>query len=363
MNMNNKWAYGFMILTLSILVSGCAGHDRVLFATKTNVGLDVDSTPPTAEITISRREIAIQPTYHDTEDKPSELALPLIAAFGFQGKFYSPKISAQFAGGDAAVYITKMDESKNSGKDKINSAVCLDDIPEKPFVLLDWIFGTSDAEPKPFYFATDTSFGLKVAWSGTAGAVPDTMKLGYNRKEFAYAPTFVETGCSNGEDTDWDNKRQRWQVRVPSFYASIDNGYTLEDGANSSIKHVQFFATGVAATQFAKRPSVRKIAFQNMAPDAAILEEENPILNKELISDIEIAYDQISNAQLDDAAKKQRKKKIIDEAIKLGLINENIPEDNKDSFFKPLRESGKSAQPKTSNKLINLRRVAIATAA
>jgi hypothetical protein len=56
--------------------------------------------------------------------------------------------------------------------------------------------------------------------------------------------------------------------------ATIDNASSLERFADSATKHIQFFATGRAATEFAKRKSVRKVAFQQMAPDAAALESK-----------------------------------------------------------------------------------------
>ncbi|MCK9397398.1 MAG: hypothetical protein M0Q44_17640 [Methylobacter sp.] len=144
-----------IVLILSgAVVSGCAG-DRVLMATKTNVGLDIDTKPPTAEITIARKEMAILPTFPgafdnaqpehnsitpttngsaDTEqitaDKTmlsvqsekatngKESTLPMLASFGLEGGFFNPKITGHFAGGDAAVYL--------AGEDgEVDSTLCL----------------------------------------------------------------------------------------------------------------------------------------------------------------------------------------------------------------------------------------------
>ena len=57
-------------------------------------------------------------------------------------------------------------------------------------------------DTRAFYFATDTSFGLKVGWDGTSGPYPDTLKLGYNRKELAFPPVFVTEGCSKSTAAD-----------------------------------------------------------------------------------------------------------------------------------------------------------------
>jgi hypothetical protein len=343
-------APNLLFVAVCLALSGCAG-DRVLFVTKTNVGLDVDTKPPTAEVTVARRELAILPIFpiktskgkasangeqdkttiankneekqaESNDDKNSEeVALPLLGAFGLRGNFLDPRITGQFAGGDAAVYLTQ--ESNNN----VDSSVCMQ---SKPGDTRGWLLKTLhfftgkepeeyQTEPRPFYFATDTSYGLKVAWSGTSGPYPDSLKLGYNRKEFASPPIFVNEGCANGKGG--------WNVKLPSFYASIDNKSGIDDAANqanqsniwkSTTNHVQFFATGKAASEFAKRVSVRQVAFENMAPDAAINEAAN--LNRDLIGEILKTYDA-------DSADKDA---IMAKAVELELI----PKDTKTTDFK-----------------------------
>lgn len=279
--------------SLLVVLTGCIGYDRALLVTKTNVGLDIDSTPPTAELTIARREIGIQPTFPD-RPKPTitkiessnngkhsetQTALPLLASFGLEGNFINPSITAYFAGGDAAVSLAREnnnDENEDNAFVEEESSLCLINEPEdirsplKKF----WHFliGKSkeeaEAEPRPFYFSTDTTYGLKVAWTGTGGPYPDNLKLGYNRKEMASAPLFVYQGC------DGSKKFGNWQVKLPSFMATIDNASSLEMFEKSGTKHVQFFATGRAATELAKRRSVQKAAIKLMAPEAAALEKQ-----------------------------------------------------------------------------------------
>jgi len=67
------------------------------------------------------------------------------------------------------------------------------------------------------------------------------------------------------------NKVGNWEVKLPSFMATVDNASGLEVFEKSGTKHVQFFATGLAATELAKRRSVQNAAFQLMLPDAAAL--------------------------------------------------------------------------------------------
>ncbi len=353
-------------------VSGCAG-DRALIMTKTNVGIDVDSKPPTAEITIARRELAILPTFPETVgidsgnkstkspatdgksnsnpenrsksqgtaipstekqavtqpaesmpiNKPDgnstpdertsvkEGALPILASFDLQGNFFSPRIIGQFAGGDAAVYLAQDPTDDNSLS--VDSSLCLKNKPEDTrgwFLKLITDKESYEKEPHPFYFATDTAYGLKVAWSGTSGPYPDSLKLGFNRKEFASPHIFVDQGCGNDP--------KRWNVKLPSFYASIDNASALEIFEKAKVNHVQFFATGQAATKFAQRASIRQVAFQNMAPDAAKSEAES--LNRDLIGEI------VETFEADTAGKDA----ILAKAVELGLV----PNNTKASEFK-----------------------------
>ncbi len=347
------------LVLFGTVVSSCAGYDRALLVTKTNVGLDIDTKPPTAEITIARRELAIQPTFPQTMGKSGsngneskETALPLLGAFGLQGNFLNPRITGQFAGGDAAVYLAQ------ESNDPVDSSLCLKEPPVDPRVwfLKAWhsLIGTTleeyQKDSRPFYFATDTAYGLKVAWSGTAGPYPDSLKLGYNRKEFASPPIFVDKGCSSGTG-------EVWNVKLPSFYASIDNASGWDDKANESApiwkgkpNHIQFFATGQAATAFAKRASVRQVAFESMAPDAAKNEAES--LNKDLIRDIEKAF-----AVETDKGKRDA---ILAEALKLGLVPEGTAADK---LSDKLKDNATGINYSVSAKLNELRTVAIGSKA
>lgn len=294
-----------------LLLTACAGHDRILFLTKTNVGLDVSQAPlPTAEITIARREVAISPTYQDTisertyKNPKGELViedtdktLPLLAAFALTGNFFNPDISSVFAGGSPAVTLAKED-----GEDKnIYHSIRLNRPPDtrSPFKRMwqNWFIHTKSKtdsiikkeitdrqnQVKPFYFATDTSFGVKVAWDGTGGPYPTNLKIGYNRTEFAYPPILISEipevelitngFCGNAAKSC----EVRWEVKVPSFFASLENRANLSKpltDSNTGVSQIQVFATGEAAKEWAKRRSIQKATFKLMAPTAAEIEEK-----------------------------------------------------------------------------------------
>ncbi|MEQ1816761.1 MAG: hypothetical protein ABL861_09940 [Nitrosomonas sp.] len=303
-----------------LLLTACAGHDRILFLTKTNVGLDVSQAPlPTAELTIARREVAISPTYQDTISErtcrnskgeefteDTDKTLPLLAAFALTGNFFNPDISSVFAGGSPAVTLAKED---GEDKDKnIYHSIWLDRAPDtrSPFKRM-WqslyIYSRSQTDSvikqeitdrqnqvKPFYFATDTSFGVKVAWDGTGGPYPTNLKIGYNRTEFAYPPILIseisETELQKSRTCGADAKRceARWEVKVPSFFASLENRANLSKpltdlskpltDSNTGVSQIQVFATGEAAKEWAKRRSIQKATFKLMAPTAAEIEEK-----------------------------------------------------------------------------------------
>ena len=50
-----------------IFITGCStlGKDNILFMTKTSLGVDVDTKPPTLEIGYDRKEGTISPTFQD----------------------------------------------------------------------------------------------------------------------------------------------------------------------------------------------------------------------------------------------------------------------------------------------------------
>ena len=368
-------------LGMSIFVlSGCAS-DRALIATKTNVGLDFDTKPPTAEISIARRELAIQPTFPNIDKE--ETALPILASFNLHGSFLNPSIIGHFSGGDAAVYLAK-DHNVDS---PVDSSLCLtsENEPVDPrggllklwHKLISVDYEEYKNTPRPFYFATDTTFGVKAAWSGTTGPYPDSLKLGYNRKEFASPPIFVNEGCNtedkatknvsvNNKTADTEaikekpvekeatqdkpvkNKKdgKEWSVRLPSFYASISNGSALSTLRGSEVNNVQFFATGRAATELAKRKSVRQVAFESMVPEAAEIEAKP--LNQALIQDIKKIFDA-------DKTTQEQKNKILERAVKLRLVDK---ETTTNVFISKLNVHSKVVSYATSTKLNELRDIA-----
>jgi hypothetical protein len=252
------------------------GYNTVLFFTTSNVGLDVDSKPPTAEISISRAEGVIGPTFE------SGKTLPVVASFRTNVKGLlglAAEVSSTFAGGNAATTMTALFGDPDTStltpfNERFNAGLCLSKAPDP----ID-VFGletlriepSKPGEVRPFVFGTATSFGLKVSWSGTSAQYPDSVKLGYNRKDFAWAPVFSSPGtppiCPDPKVT----------VSIPSFLATVDSLTAARAPSESGLEYFQYFATGDAATNLALRPEIRRVMLSRIDPpaEAAVRAQKN----------------------------------------------------------------------------------------
>ena len=153
------------VTLLSIVLSGCGiGYNQALFATTSNVGINIDTKPPTAEISIARREGVIAPTFEGGQHPP------VYASFGLEAGGFLPftsSVSGLFAGGHAAAIVSNQGPGPGA-----SDVICLSELP-KDTTFGNAAFGPGDVQP--MYFGTDSSFGLKLGWSGTAGPYPDSV--------------------------------------------------------------------------------------------------------------------------------------------------------------------------------------------
>ncbi len=315
---------------LLLFLTGCGiGYDRMFFFTKTNVGVDVDPQPPTAEITIARREGVIEPTFEGGQ------TLPVLASFtsstGAAERFLTGTLALTFSTGDAAVALAKF-----YGREDVTPIHAA----AREFTGVDGIPGSPDArisvrarpDPKPSWvekvlyfillsrprkpyaedemvplvFGTDTSFGLKVATSGQDVTASPSIQLGFRRKEFAWAPVFATPATSerqppvpatppvgtslpaeerglggdegnppagaNGASEEVKKANGYW-VAMPSLIATLDGDYgarAKEGLPGADLKYVQYFATGKAATYLALQPEVRSAMVRRIVPDLAV---------------------------------------------------------------------------------------------
>ncbi len=257
------------ILLVCGTTTGCGlGYNRMLFVTRTNFGLDVDTTPPTAEISVARREGLIAPAF-DGDETPE-----VLGTFKSEGNTLNPALTEVFAGGRAASLLTLANAPTATGSSTPAPTAtpkprCVTDPPRSR--MLDFfsripVLGAlteSNDNARPFFFGTDTTTGLKVAWSGTAGNVPDSVKFGYNRKNFALAPVFGAptnsvTPGGSGTPTPTRCPVGKSEVKAPSFLAMLFNGATVTNIWATQLRYVQTFATGRAAENLAQRREARE---------------------------------------------------------------------------------------------------------
>jgi hypothetical protein len=104
-------------MLLLLLLSGCGmGYNKTLFMTQSNVGLNVDSQPPTAEISISRSEGVIAPTFEHGQE-PSVQSSFQVKSSPFATAVFGA--NSTFAGGDAALALGMKKGEAKEGDSRI----------------------------------------------------------------------------------------------------------------------------------------------------------------------------------------------------------------------------------------------------
>ena len=238
--MNNQRFQKAKLATLTLLIAsivllqgGCA--KRLVFATKTNLGLDVSGTsqvPDKVAFTYSRYEGAIVPRSENGE--PYSVYGGIDADVRFFG---DQTIHQIFATGNAAVI-----------------AATPVDTPVSPCPP-----ETNRSSTKELFFVTDTSYGLKLS-AGKQDLAP-TLMMGIKRVEGAIIP--VDTTESEVRSVFAD-----LSINSVAESTNSDKPSPTPFLKNRGVRIVQGFATGRAAELRATDRSV-KVALANAASPAA----------------------------------------------------------------------------------------------
>ena len=275
----NRLKVMIAVLFIASAVNSCApGYNSVLFSTKSNIGIDLDSEPPTLEVAISRNEGVVEPVFEGGQ------TLPVMSSFSastgtFKNFFFG--VGATFSTGEAAYVMSYLysDQDFPRNEKVPYERVTLTREPQLPLGLT----YLKPGEVRPLSFGTETVLGLKIAWSGRTAQYPSAVKLGFNRKEVAWVP--VALGPKEGNAS-------QFTADIPALLATIDNDVKVE-GLEAALKHLQYFATGSAATNLANRRAVREAmlkrtdpenisAFENVARTDSSLELQALLINAEL---------------------------------------------------------------------------------
>jgi hypothetical protein len=269
----NKITRAIALLIMIVAIMGCGiGYNKTLFLTKSNVGLDVSVAPkPTFDLGLSRFEGVISPGFEKGQK------LPVLSSFRFDEKdTLALAVGNTYAAGDAAIAMAALYDDNTDGDNagdrldivncanKYDSGLKLDNKPKIREGFLEQCF--PDIFPpqefqseyvEPVIFGTDSSLGLKIAWSTAPAPFPDSVKFGYNRTEIGLAPVTIH------------EKDSKFNMKMASLLATVDAGVAIVTADNKvDLDHLQYFATGKAATLMALQENVRKAMLERLDPHA-----------------------------------------------------------------------------------------------
>ena len=197
----------------TIALPGCAvGYNSTLFYTQSNIGLDAETKPPTAEISIARREGVIEPGFEGGQT-PTVVASFRSNADPLSRFFFG--VQSTFAGGDAAAALAA---GQGGPEFTGSSAICLSQKPRPK------LFGLATIPEKgdvmPFAFGTDTVFGLKVSWSGTTAQFS-----GQPSSRFQSQGACIRAAFRNRRHSELHDSRKQADRHLHGPNAGIPRGY------------------------------------------------------------------------------------------------------------------------------------------
>ena len=246
----------------ALALGGCNRASDTVFFTVTNAGLNFETTPPTVEIAVSRREGVIQPEFE------GGLHLPVVATMINSLGVGGGSVAATFIGGAAAEIAAseKKVEDERDLRSRNLGVICVSKTPSQ--------FGSDNLMPgagdtRPFIFGTSTTIGLTVGWSGMTASAPDSLRFGYNRKELAIASAFMADGCPEDIKSYFPEGMEK-SISMPSFIATIDGGFSAAQPTGTRLNVNQTFATGSAARLIANDPGVRTAVRNGIAAATAL---------------------------------------------------------------------------------------------
>jgi len=198
-----------------LTTAACVGEDSVLFVTTTNIGIDADTTPPNIAVAYDRYEGYFGPTY------ANGALPPVYARLQSNSSVFNPKIKQTYATGEAARLISKGEQSGETAPPKLTG------------------------DKRIAFAGTTATVGLKVTFSPEGP--PESVTLGYKRKEYSLIPVMTQ-----GEG---DAKEDTYASVVASFGINTETTKIGESGLGVS----QFFATGIAAKNLASDPVIQEL--------------------------------------------------------------------------------------------------------
>jgi hypothetical protein len=201
----------------SSLLAACT--DYAIFVTSTDLGINLDAKTEALNIGYVRTEVFHGPSY------PTEGAAPSVVGFiSSDLSPFSPNVKQLYATGAAAELVTQNKVPDLNEKEQSDNL---------------------GGPRRPFFFGTGTNFGLRV---GFTQEIPSSVKIGFNREELSVIP-MQQRDPTTGQ---------------PDKYASVLASINMDDTSvttpsDTRVRPTQFFATGAAARNLARRPEFRSI--------------------------------------------------------------------------------------------------------
>ncbi|MEJ6077624.1 hypothetical protein MT391_03605 [Vibrio sp. 1-Bac 57] len=303
---------------------GCSlGKDSILFVTKTSVAIDVDTNPLTFDVGYGRYEGSIAPVAEDGE------ILPLLASVNAKSTIssdvFGAGVSQNFGVGNAAVIMTQYLGSESNPID--NESVDFSELISKPAS----IKGKINDNTRRYFFGTKTTLGFTTSFAPERGYMPDSITLGYKRKELAYVP--IKQNLTAGT------------LSIPSMIATTGNSENA--GINESGFSIsQFYATGKAASYLAANPTIRNSVITKIIGDDEVSEKLIEAAEKKVKTEITAQRNlgkEVSlkaNNIIDNFSTDQQLDTALKEMIEMGIaqpdekFSNNMSVDDKKSLLK-----------------------------
>lgn len=223
------------------LLAACS--DTATFGTGTSVGIAADTNTEQVQIGYARAELFEGPNYPDAGDAPAAVGF-----FASDLDVFSPKIRQLYATGEAARIVTapQLLPCPPDGKPADTDA---------PPNLCPEATDNLAGERRMFAFGTGTSLGLKF---GFTGEEPSSINLGYDREELSIIPLHKQAPAADSKTPD----------KYSSVLAAIDLNASATSPSSAALNLTQFFATGAAARNLAKKPFIQD--YFDLAASSAI---------------------------------------------------------------------------------------------
>jgi hypothetical protein len=241
-----------LVAFLCMGLFGCAtGEESILFVTKTSIAVDVDTNPPTFDVGYGRYEGSIAPVVEDGQ------VLPLLSSIssdaGISSSVFGSGVAQNFGVGNAAIIMSQyLGSPSNPAEDSRSDFASIIGTPAN-------VNGTT-SNGRRYFFGTKTTFGFTTSFAAERGYSPDSISLGYKRKEFAYVP--IRQNGNTGSET----------LSIPSMLATA--GTSSSAGVNKSGFSVsQFYATGQAANYLAAHPIIRNSVISKIIGDEEVADK------------------------------------------------------------------------------------------